>query len=145
MKNKNTKNSKKKAEIEVVLSEKDIIHLQEAPIIDNSKFVIRTQVKTKEPLVSNVIISDVERRQYFSTGRGDDKNALLAKKAKDAVKKIETDIVQKRNVDAKEAMERIKAVQETQETNEENESTDGDIISRLDFGALLTNTVLKDI
>jgi hypothetical protein len=142
MKKHNTGNAERKAKSEIVLSEKDLIHLQEAPIIDNSKFVIKTQIKTKEPLVSNVIISDGERRQYFSTGRGDDKNAVLAKKAKEAVKKIETDIAHKRNKDAKTAMERIK---DAQETNEENANMDGDIISRLDFGALLTDTVLKDM
>jgi hypothetical protein len=143
MKKNNTQNDKKKAKKEFVLSEKDLIHLQEAPIIDNSQFVIKRQIKEKEHLLSNVIISDVERRQYFSTGRGDDKNALLAKKAKEAVKKIETDIAHKRNEDAKTVAEHIKAAHEADEENAGME--DGDIISNLDFGVLLTNTVLKDM
>jgi hypothetical protein len=142
MKNKNAKNDERKTKSEFILSVKDVIHLQEDPDIDTNQFIIKTPTKTKEPIIHTAIISDAERQQYFSTGKGDDKNALLAKKAQEAVKKIETDIAHKRDETAKAAAEHMKAAHET---NEENSSMSGDITSRFDFGALIPDTVLKDI
>jgi response regulator RpfG family c-di-GMP phosphodiesterase len=142
MKNKNNKNDERKAKSEFILSVKDVIHLQEEPNIDTSQFIIKPQSKAKVPLVTTAIISDAERQQYFSTDKEDDKNAELARKAQEVVKKIETDIAHKRDEAAKTVAEHMKAVQEI---IEENASTDGDITSGFDFGALITDAVLKDV
>jgi archaellum component FlaC len=136
---KNTENDETRTKSEFILTEKDINHLQEAPIIDNSQFVIKTHTKTKEHHVNTAIISDADRRQYFSNGLGDDKNAKLAKKAKEAIKKIETDIEQKQYEAAKVAEAAIPIIKK------ENTSKDGDVTSRLDFSALITGAVLKDM
>ncbi|MDR0455994.1 MAG: hypothetical protein LBH20_04840 [Treponema sp.] len=141
MKNKKAKTDERKAKSEFLLSVKDIIHLQEVPDVDNKQFVIKTQQKTKTPLVNTAIISDTERQQYFSTGRGDDKNAQLAKKVHDTVKRMETDIAHKRDEATKAAAEHVK---DTPKTNEENASMSVDIASGLDFGALITDAVLND-
>jgi hypothetical protein len=139
---KNTEDDETKTKNEFALSEKDLIRLQEAPIIDNNQFVIKAQTKAREHFVSATVISDADRRQYFSTGMGDDKNVQLAKKAQEAIKKIETDVAHKQYEAAKVAEIQMKAAPKT---NEGNVSKSVDVTSELDFGALITGTVLKDM
>jgi hypothetical protein len=143
MKDNNTENDNKKAKGDFTLLEKDIVHLHEAPIIDNTQFVIKAHTKTKEHFVNTAVISDSERRQYFSSGMKDDKNVLLARKAKEAIKEMESDIAHKQDETAKTsaAAEYIKA----REANEKNAATVVDITSKLDFSSLISNAVLKDI
>jgi hypothetical protein len=70
---------------------------------------------------------------------GDDKNVQLAKKAQEAIKKIETDIEHKQYEAAKAA--EVAAPK----TKEGNASKGSDITSGLDFSALITGAVLKDM
>jgi hypothetical protein len=71
------------------LSVKDFLHLDRSKYIDhdNSQYVLKTPIEKKEEtsVRPTVVLKKSEVAQYFATGRGDDADAKLAKKARHAI------------------------------------------------------------
>jgi hypothetical protein len=116
-----------------ILSVKDLLHLQGAPIVDEKKYVIQAP-KVKPPPVVNVSnITEEERRRYFSTNT-DDEDSILVEKMHQAVKKIETDV----------AFKKEQAALQEREAEAEAVQQKENMSSEFDFGPLITSHALKD-
>ena len=102
--------------------------------IDTNQFILKPQQKEVKPRVlAQVVITEAQRQQYFSGSKGDDKNTVLARKAKQAIKDIEANVA-------------IKKAEEEKVQTEKADKAMTDVASgNLDFGALISSgSNLKD-
>jgi hypothetical protein len=79
------------------LSMRDFLHLENDKYIehDNSQYVLKQPVQKKEETVRPaVVFSKSEVAQYFSTGRGNETDAKLARKAHEAIEVLKAHVKQ---------------------------------------------------
>jgi hypothetical protein len=124
------------------LSVKDFLHLDRSKYIDhdNSQYVLKQPLEKKEePVRPTVILKKSEVAQYFATGRGDDADAKLAKKARDAIEILKAHIKQEEAEKAEEAEEAERGFIETPKKQVIEEAIN------LNFENLISDKVVKGL
>jgi hypothetical protein len=119
------------------LSVKDFLHLENDKHIehDNSQYVLKQPVHKKEDAIRpTVIFSKSEVAQYFSTGRGSETDAKLARKAHNAIEVLKEHVKQD---EVKKAASAVKSNDgEAQKHKEE--------VLNLDFEGLISDSILNN-
>jgi hypothetical protein len=122
------------------LSVKDFLHLDRNKYIDhdNSQYVLKQPIEKKEETVRpTIILKKSEVAQYFSTGTGDNADAKLAKKARDAIEILKAHIKQEEAEKAEEAEEAERGFIETPKKQVIEEAIN------LNFENLISDKVVK--
>jgi intergrase/recombinase len=121
------------------LSVKDFLHLESDKHIehDNNQYVLKQPIQKKEEAIRPlVVLSKSEVAQYFSTGKGDDTNVKLVKKAQEAIKVLKEHAKQE-EIGKEETAEKSNAEASQKQIIEEGLS--------LDFNDLISDSVLKGL
>jgi argonaute-like protein implicated in RNA metabolism and viral defense len=124
------------------LSVKDFLHLDRNKYIDhdNSQYVLKQPLEKKEePIRPTVILKKSEVAQYFATGRGDDADAKLAKKARHAIEVLKEHLKEEEAEKAEAAEEAEKVFFETPQKQIIEEAIS------LDFENLISDKVVKGL
>jgi hypothetical protein len=120
-----------------LLSMRDLLHLESDKYIehDNSQYVLKQPVQKKEEAVRpTVIFSKSEVAQYFSTDRGNETDAKLAKKAHEAIEVLKAHAKQ----------EETKKAIVGEKSNTEVSKKQIEEVLNLDFKDLISDSILKD-
>jgi hypothetical protein len=126
------------------LSVKDFLHLDRNKYIDhdNSQYVLKQPVEKKEePVRPTIVLKKSEVAQYFATGRGDDADAKLAKKARQAIEVLKAHIKEEEAEKAEEAEEAEKGLIETSQ----KKKIEIEEVINLNFENLISDKVLKGL